>query len=318
MIGRRPIFAAVVATAATGLQAAAQAPARIGWLSVSEHPFVNDFRDRLRELGFVEGKNLVIEYRYAQGNAALLPGLVEELVAANVALIVASGSTSVEAAAAASRNLPVVFVTSDPIVTGQTLNIARPGGFVTGVTTLSVDIAAKKVALLREAVPKLARLALANDGSPGGARQCEGMTAAAKQLGLESKVFTMDEPAGFAPGFEAIAAQGWQAVAAVSSPLLTASARAIASLTVKLRLPALFDTPAFVRAGALMSYGPDLRAVFRRQAEMTARIARGAKPADVPVEQAAAFVFAFNQTTAKAFGLSLSLPVMASVDELVE
>jgi putative ABC transport system substrate-binding protein len=321
VIGRRAGLASAFA-AGWAARAAAQAPvqiqARIGLLSVSEHPFIQDFRDRLRELGFVEGRNLVIEYRYAQGNAALLPGLVEELVAANVALIVASGSTAVEAAAAASRNLPVVFVTSDPIVTGRTLNIARPGGFVTGVSTMSVEIAAKKVALLRDAVPKLERLALVNDGSPGGARQCEGMSAASNQLGLESKVFKMDEPAAFSPGFEAIAAQGWQAVAAVSSPLLTGSARAIAGLTLRLHLPALFDTPAFVRAGALMSYGPDLRAVFRRQADMTAHIIRGAKPADVPVEQAAAFVFAFNQTTAKAFGLSLSLPVMASVNELIE
>ena len=213
----------------------------------------------------------------------------------------------------------MVFVTSDPIVTGQTLNIARPGGFVTGVTTLSVDIAAKKVALLREAVPKLARLALANDGSPGGARQCEGMTAAAEQLGLESKVFTMDEPAGFAPGFEAIAAQGWQAVAAVSSPLFTASARADRQPH-RQAAPASLVRYAGVRAGRrpdvlrprpagrVPSSGRDDGAHRpRRQAALTCRSSRRLPS-----------VFAFNQTTAKALGLSLSLPVMASVDELVE
>jgi putative ABC transport system substrate-binding protein len=144
------------------------------------------------------------------------------------------------------------------------------------------------------------------------------MAAAAGRAGMVSKVFTMAQPATFDSGFAGMAAEGWQAVAAVSTPLFTAYATAVAGLTVSLRLPALFDTAVFVRAGALMSFGPDMRAVFRRQADMVARIARGVKPSDVPVEQASAFIFAFNQRTAKALGLQLSLPVMASVDELVE
>jgi len=167
-------------------------------------------------------------------------------------------------------------------------------------------------------MPRLARLALLNDGSAGGSRQIEGMEAAARRVGIASKSFTLADPDAFARGFGQIAADGWQAAAAVSSPLFTASARAIGDLTKAQRLPALFDTSAFVQAGALMSYGPDLKAVFRRQAELVVRLARGGRLADMPIEQATKFIFAFNQTTAKAFGLSLSLPVMASVDELVE
>lgn len=272
----------------------------------------------MRELGYVEGQNLVIEYRYAKGDAALLPGLVEELVKSGVSIIAPSGSAATDAAVAYSKGVPIVFLSSDPTITGQVVSLARPGGVATGISTMAEDIASKKVDLLREAVSKLARLALLNDGSPGGARQCEGMGAAARQIGVETRIFTLADPTAFAPGFAEIASGGWQAAAAVSSPLFTTSARVIADLTKQHRLPALFDTEAFVRAGALMSYGPDLKVAFRRQAELVARLGRGAKIADLPVEQVAKFVFAFNQATAKALGISLPMSVMASIDELIE
>jgi putative ABC transport system substrate-binding protein len=183
---------------------------------------------------------------------------------------------------------------------------------------MSLDIAPKKVALLRDAVPSLSRLAVLDDGSPGGARQCEEMTAAAGRVGLACKVFALADPSGFTSGFAQIVAQGWQAAAAASSPLFASSARVIGELTQKHRLPALFDNPTFVQAGALMSYGPDLKVAFRRLAEMTERVIRGGRPADIPLEQVSRFVFAFNQATARTLGLKLSLPVMASVDELIE
>lgn len=317
MIGRRTCLASAFA-ASVVVRAAAQAPIRIGWLSVSEHPFVADFRARLSELGFVEGKNLVIEYRYAKGNAALLPALVDDLVKAGVKVIVSSGSGATDAAVANAKGVPVVFVSSDPTITGQVASLARPGGVATGVSTMAEDIASKKVDLLRDAVKSLSRLALLNDGSPGGAGQCEGMAAAGRKVGTETKTFTLNDPAAFTAQFAQIAAEGWQAAAAVSSPLFTTFAAQFGQLTLQHRLPALFDVAAFVRAGALMSYGPDLKVAFRRQAELVERLIRGARLADLPVEQVSKFVFAFNQTTAKALGLGLSLPVMASVDELVE
>ena len=181
-----------------------------------------------------------------------------------------------------------------------------------------MDIASKKVALLRDAVKSLSRLAMLDDGSPGGGRQCEEMSAAARRVGIESKTFALAEPAAFDPGFSRIASEAWQATAAASSPLFAGSARTLAELTKKHRMPALFDNPSFVQAGALMSYGPDLKVAFRRLAEMTERVVRGGRVADIPIEQVSKFLFAFNQSTAKALGLSLSLPVMASVDELVE
>jgi len=316
VIARRALLGAVAA--ASALRAEAQTPLKIGWLSVGEHPFISDFRGRMRELGYIEGQNLVIEYRYAKSNAALLPGLVDELVKAGVAILVVSGSAATDAAVASAKGVPIVFVSSDPTISGYVVSLARPGGAATGISTMSEEISPKKVGLLRDAVPKLVRLAVLNDGSPGGATQSENMAAAARQVGMETRAVTLSDPAAFAQSFADIAGQGWQALAAVSSPLFTAYARRVAELTVKHRLPAIFDTPAFVQAGALMSYGPDLKAVFRRQAEMVARLGRGAKLAEMPVEQATKFIFAFNQATAKAWGLSLSMPVMASVDELVE
>lgn len=317
MIGRRACLAAAFA-AGVAAHAAAQAPVKIGWLSVSEHPFLADFRARLGELGFVEGKNLAIEYGYAKGNAALLPALVDHLVKSGVKVIVASGSGATDAAVANAKGVPVVFVSSDPTITGLVSSLARPGGVATGISTMAEDIASKKVDLLRDAVKNLSRLALLNDGSPGGAGQCDGMAAAGRKVGIETKTFTLADPAAFTAQFAQVASEDWQAAAAVSSPLFTNSAVQFGQLTTQHRLPALFDVAAFVRAGALMSYGPDLKAAFRRQAELVERLLRGARLADLPVEQVSKFVFAFNQTTAKAFGLGLSMPVMASVDDLIE
>lgn len=298
--------------------AGAQTPLKVGWLSIGEHPFIADFRERMRGLGYLEGQNFLIEYRYANGDVALLPRLVDELVKAGVAILAVSGSAATDAALAGAKGVPIVFVTSDPTVRGSVASLARPGGAATGISTMSEDISPKKVGLLRDVMPKLSRLAILNDGSSGGSPQSENIVSVARQAGIEVKTFTLADPTAFATGFSDIESQGWQAAAAVSSPLFTASARQIAELTVKHKLPAIFDTPAFVQAGALMSYGPDLKAVFRRQAEMVVRLGRGARLTDMPIEQPTKFVFAFNQATAKAWGLSLSMPVMAAVDELLE
>jgi putative tryptophan/tyrosine transport system substrate-binding protein len=316
VIGRRACLAGLAA--APTWPAAAQATQKIGVLSVSEHPFINDFCDRLRELGFVEGSNLVIEYRYAKGNAVLLPDLVEDLLKAGVGVIVPSGSGATDAAVTYGKSVPIVFLSSDPTGSAQISSLARPGGNATGISTMSQDIAPKKVGLLREAVPKLARLALLNDGSLGGGRQCESMNAAARQVGVEGKTISMPAPAEFGRAFAEIASGECQAVAAVSSPMFSTSAREVADLTKQHRLPALFDIPAFVQAGALMAYGPDLKAAFRRQAELVQRVLRGGRVANMPVEQPTKFLFAFNQATARAMGVSLSFATMASIDELVE
>jgi putative ABC transport system substrate-binding protein len=280
--------------AAPFLGASAQAALRIGWLSVSPHPFVAEFRDKLRQLGYVEGGNLVIEYRYADGDAARLSAMVDELPKARVSILVTSGSAATDAAVAAAKGVPIVFVTSDPTMLGQIASLSRQGGVATGISTIL------------------------QDDSSGGVRQADSMVAFAKGVGVESRVFSLAKPDLFAGVFAEIAAARYQAAIAVSSPLFTANARALASLAVTHRLPAMFDTPTFVRAGALMSYGPDLPAAFRRQAEVVVRVARGAKLADIPIEQATKFILAFNQAAAVSLGLRLSPLVMASVDELIE
>jgi len=316
-LGRRD-FMSTGLVAAPFLGANAQVSLRIGWLSVSPHPFVAEFRDRLRQLGYVEGENLVIEYRYANGDAALLPALVDELLKARVSILVTSGSAATDAAVAAAKGVPIVFVTSDPTMLGQIASLSRPGGIATGISTMSEEIAPKKIDLMRNAVPGFTRLAILQDDSSGGVRQADSMVASAKGVGVESRVFSLAKPDLFAGVFAEVAAARCQAAIAVSSPLFTANARALASLAVTHRLPAMFDTPTFVRAGALMSYGPDLPAAFRRQAELAVRVARGAKLADIPIEQATKFILAFNQAAAVSLGLRLSPLVMASVDELIE
>lgn len=181
-LGRRD-FMATGLVAAPFVVASAQASLRIGWLSVSPHPFVADFRDRLKQLGYVEGENLVIEYRYADGDAALLPALVEELVKARVSILVTSGSAATDAAVAAGGGVPIVFVTSDPTILGQIGSLSRPGGMATGISTMSEEIAPKKIDLMRNTVPALTRLAILKDDSSGGARQAQSMAASARASG---------------------------------------------------------------------------------------------------------------------------------------
>jgi ABC-type uncharacterized transport system substrate-binding protein len=300
------------------LHASAQASLRIGWLSISPHPFVADFRERLRQLGYIEGENLVIEYRYAHDDATLLLALVDELIKAGVSILVTSGSAATDAALAAAKGVPIVFVTSDPTKLGQIESLARPGGVATGISLMFEEIGSKIIDLMRNAVPELTRLAILQDDSPGAVRQADSMVASARRVGIESRVFSLAKPELFARVFAEVEAARWQAAFAVSSPLFAANARVLAGLAATHRLPAMFDNPSFVRAGALMSYGPDLPAAFRRMAELVVKVARGARLADIPIEQATKFILAFNQTAAASLGLPLSPLVMASVDELID
>jgi putative ABC transport system substrate-binding protein len=287
-------------------------------LSISPHPFVAAFRERLRQLGYIEGENLVIEYRYAHEDATLLPALVDELIKAGVSILVPSGAAASDAAVAAAKGVPVVFVTSDPTILARIQSLARPGGVATGISLLSEEIAPKKIDLMRNAVPGLTRLAILHDDSSGGDRQADSMVASARGVAIEGRVFSLAKPELFAHVLAEVEAARWQAAVAVSSPLFAANARGLASLVVTHHLPAMFDNPSFVRAGALLSYGADLPAAFRRQAELVVRVARGARLADIPIEQATKFILAFNQTAAASLGLPLSPLVMASVDELID
>ena len=315
---RRDVVLSSALVLAPVLRARAQAPLRIGCLSVSAHPFIEPFRERLRQLGYVEGQTLVIEHRYAEGDAARLPALIDELVKSGVSILATSGSAATDAAVQANTGVPIVFVTSDPSMLGQVTSLARPGGIATGVSTMSEEIAPKKIELMRQAVPGLARLALLQDGSAGGVRQANGMAAAAASVGVETRVFDLAQPAAFERLLSGIAAERWQGVVAVSSPLFADNARVLAALVEWHRLPAMFDNPTFVHAGALMSFGPDLAAAFRRQAELVHRVARGSRVADIPIEQAVKFIIALNRVAATALGLVPSPLLMASVDELIE
>jgi putative tryptophan/tyrosine transport system substrate-binding protein len=173
------------------LHGRAQASLRIGWLSISPHPFVADFRERLRQLGYIEGENLVIEYRYAHEDATLLPAMVDELIKAGVSILVTSGSAATDAALAAAKGVPIVFVTSDPTKLGQIESLARPGGVATGISLMFEEIGSKIIDLMRNAVPGLTRLAILQDDSPGAVRQGDSMAASARRVGIESRVFSL-------------------------------------------------------------------------------------------------------------------------------
>ena len=317
-LGRRDVILSTGLLLTLPVAVRAQAVLRIGWLSSAPHQFIEDFRGRLQQLGYVEGGNLHIEYRYAEGDAARLPGMVDELVKARVNVLATSGSAATDAAVAAPRGVPIVFVTSDPMALGQTTTLARPGGVATGVSTMSVDLAPKKIEMISNAVSALRRLAIVHDASSGGIHQADLMSASATRVGIENRVFAMGGPAALVSGFTEIAAARSQAAIFVSSPFFAANARQLAETTVANRLPAMFDNPSFVQAGALMSYGADLRAAFRRQAELVHRVAQGGKLSEMPIEQATKFVLAFNQKTALSFGLKPSPLLMVAVDDLVD
>jgi putative ABC transport system substrate-binding protein len=302
------------------LHGRAQASLRIGWLSISPHPFVADFRERLRQLGYIEGENLVIEYRYAHEDATLLPAMVDELIKAGVSILVTSGGAATNAAVAAAKGVPIVFVGVPTILfqNKAVTSLARPGGVATGISLMTDEIGSKMIDLMRNAVPGLTRLAILQDDSSGNVHVADLMVASARSVGIESRVFSLANPELFARVFAEVEAARWQAAIVASSPLFAAHARVLAGLAATHRLPAMFDNPSFVRAGALMSYGPDLPAAFRRQAELVVRVARGARLADIPIEQATKFILAFNRTAAASLGLPLSPLLMASVDELID
>lgn len=305
-------------TLAHARPARAQSRLRVGWLSISKHPFVADFLHRMKELGYAEGGRLEVEYRYAEGNAERLPALVAELLTFRVDIIAVSGSAATDAVVALNKTVPAVFVTSDPIGAGNVASLSRPGGNITGIETMSLDLVDKKVELIHAAMPGLDRLAVMTDGSKGGDRQMGAAVAAAKLVGIDARTWSAPTPDSFADVVEKVARAGSKAVIAVSSPLFSGHVRTLAALMATYRLPAMFDNPNFVQAGALMSYGVDLAAAFRRQAELVVRIATGTKPADLPVERGTKLLLAVNKKTADKLGLTVSPTLLARADEVIE
>jgi putative ABC transport system substrate-binding protein len=295
----------------------------IGWLGEStaagQRLWVAAFGQRLRELGWVEGRNVAIEYRWAEGHNERFPDLVAELVRLKVDVILTQGTPAVLAAKQATSDIPVVFsIAGNPVVAGLVASLARPDGNVTGLTNLTVDLAGKRLELLREVAPGLRRLAiLANVGNPSVLLDADGVREAARTLGLEVTISEIRRAEDIAPAIEAL--KGWaEGLYVAGDPLVTTNRNRIAILAVGARLPTTWANRENVEAGGLMSYGANLPDLHRRAAEYVDKILRGAKPADLPVEQPVKFDLVINMITAKALGITVPPMLLARADEVIE
>ena len=297
---------------------------RIGFLgAASASGFasgVEALRAGLRDLGYVEGKNLVIEFRSAEGYYERLLQLAAELVRLKVDVIVTHGAPGILAAKSATTTIPIVMASGgDPVAIGLIASLARPGGNVTGMTGINPETAAKRLELLKDAFPRTRQVAvLLNPDNPIAMRVTfPAMEAAAKSLKLELQQFPVRGPGDIDSAFAAMAKRRVDAVVSTDDGVLVANFGAIAKLAAKMRLPSI-GLPEFAEAGGLMAYGADRRELFRRAAYFVDRILKGAKPADLPVEQATRFETVLNQKTAKALGIQFPQAVLARADRVIE
>jgi putative ABC transport system substrate-binding protein len=306
--------------------AGAQQPARIpriGILIAASTSFysarVEALRQRLRELGYVEGKNIVIEYRYAEGKLERLPDLAAELVRLKVDVIVTPGGSAILAAKKASATIPIVFAgAGDPVGTGLVSSLARPGGNITGLSTMTPDLDGKRLELLKEAFPKVARVAFLWE--PGGTRGNLALTEmepAAKALGLKLRSLPVRSLEDFEGAFARAKKEGAQALITTTGRLINTQQRQVLDFAAKNRLPAIYHYTEFVEAGGLMSYGPDNTDVFRRAGDFVDKILKGAKPGDLPIEQPKKFELIINLNAAKEIGLTIPPNVLARADRVI-
>ena len=309
------------------LKAKAQQPARIpriGILSGSSASFfsarVEAFRQRLRELGYVEGKNILIEYRNAEGKREQLPDLVAELVRLKVDVIVTVGAPAAQAAKKASGTIPIVFAgASDPVGSGLVSSLARPGGNITGLSMMAPDLEGKRLELLKEAFPKVARVAFLRDlsGARGNLALTE-MEAAAKALGLKLLSLEVRSLDDFEGAFARAKKERAQALITTPGGLIFTQQRRVLDFAAKNLLPAVYPYSEFVEAGGLMSYGPGNTDLWRRAADFVDKILKGTKPADIPVEQPTKFEFIVNLKTANQLVMTIPQRVTERADKVIQ
>ena len=326
-IGRRELLAALGgAAAAWPLAARAQQSGKlqtIGFMGQSTRSaaseWVAPFVQRLRELGWIEGRTVTIEYRWAEGREERIAQIAAEFVRLKVDIVVTSGTPEVLAAKQATSVIPIVFATAgDPVANGLIDSLARPGGNVTGLSLQSNDIAGKRLGLLREVVPGLGRLAiLANVSNPFSVLELGETRAAARTLGLEADSLEIRQGEDIATAFEAVKGRA-EAVYVCTDGLVNANRIRINTLALAARLPTMHGYRDYVEAGGLMSHGANLPDLFRRSADYVDKILRGAKAGDIPVEQPTKFDFIVNLTTAKALGITVPLTLQASANEVIE
>ena len=321
-------FVAVVLLA-LGVIAEAQQPkkvARIGYISsgdpASESNRIEAIRLALRDLGYIEGQNIAIEYRYAEGKQDRFPELAAELAHLRVDIIVVGGDALARAAKNATKTIPIVMMGSgsDPVEIGLIESLARPGGNITGLTLLSRELGGKRLELLKEAVPKLARVAVLYDPAiPGNVREVkEDLPVAARALGLTIQPWEVRDADGFEKVFTGLNKERPNGLYVTSNPLTRGNMKRVGDFAIKSRIPSVHGGRESVDAGGLMYYGADTAESYRRVAYYVDRILKGAKPADLPVEQPTKFELVINLKTAKQIGLTIAPNVLARADKVIK
>jgi putative ABC transport system substrate-binding protein len=294
---------------------------RIGYLAGSPRvPQIDAFVQGLRELGYVEGHNLVLDIKLAPGRLERLPDLAAELVRGKPDVIVAAANVGGLAAKRATSTIPIVVVAShDGVHVGLFASLARPGGNLTGVESLAPDLEIQRLAFLKQAVPRLSHLAvLYNSTDPGGPAHVDITQATAQALGVHVRLVEVRSAAEFDAAFMAILGDRPDGVLIVTDPLVFAHRERIAQFTMQHKLPAIYEFKTFAELGGLMSYGPNMPALWRRAAYYADRILKGAKPADLPVEQPMKFELVINLKTAQALGLTIPPSLLFQADEVIQ
>jgi putative ABC transport system substrate-binding protein len=323
---RREFITLIGGAAAWPLGARAQQPAKlptIGFLGATtpsaQSQWTAAFVERLRELGWIEGRNVAIEYRWMEGRNERVAEIAAEFVQRRVDVIVVQGTAAVVGAKQATSVIPIVFaLAGHPVGSGLVASLARPGGNVTGLSGQQADVAAKRLELLREVVPSLHRLAIvANVGNPYAILELGEIQGAARVLGLEAATFEIRRAEDVAPAFRALKGRA-DALYVINDPLVNTNRVRIIISALGARLPTMHGSREHVEAGGLMSFGPNYPDSFRRTADYVNKILRGAKPGDIPVEQPTKFDLVVNVLTAAALGITLPPTLLARADEVIE
>ena len=324
-MGRREFVALLGGAVAWPLAARAQQPAKlptVGYLGASTPSFdshrAGAFVQRLRELGWIEGRTVTIEYRWSEGSTERYPEIAAEFVRQKVDVIVTYGG-AVAAFKRATPDIPIVFALAvDPIGSGLVASLSRPGGNVTGLSLQVTDIAGKRLELLRGVVPRLRRLAIMADvGYPASVQELGEVQTTARALGIEVTILEIQRAEDITPAFEALKGRA-EALYVCGDPLTTTNRVRINTLALTARLPMIYGLREHVEAGGLMSYGPNFPDLWRHAGDLVDKILRGAKPAEIPIEQPTKFDLVINLTTAKALGLTVPNKLLALADEVIE
>jgi putative ABC transport system substrate-binding protein len=320
------IVALVITFAMGGFEARAQQPTqvpRIGFLGAPPRSAISDrieaFRQGLRELGYVEGKNIGIEWRYAEGKQDRLPALAAELVSLKTDVIVTAGPQATRRAKEATVTIPIVMgFDNDPVGSGFVASLARPGGNITGLSTLAPEISGKQLELLKEIVPKLSRVAVLGDSNePGNAQALKEVELAAGAFKVQLQYLDVLNLKDIENSFQSASKQRADAVLLLAGPVMPAHRTEVVNLAAKNRLPAMHFRSDFVEAGGLMTYSVNYNDLFRRAATYVDKILKGAKPGDLPVEQPKKFELIINLKAAKQIGLTIPPNVLARADKVI-